>query len=75
MNRGFNLGRKAYKNGASECAALNATLPLPKTQQENDDLMAVVKQFGIGNVSNRNGIILDITDVAREGGVLILMLC
>ena len=65
------LGRKAYKNGAAECKALEASLPLPRTHQENSDLMEVVKQFGISKISNRNGIILDLTDLAREGAVLL----
>ena len=63
------LGRKAYKNGAAECKALKATLPLPKTLQENSDLIAIVKQFGVNKLSNRNGIILDTTDVVQEGSV------
>ena len=57
------MGRKKAQDGASTCAALNAKLPLPRSDEENKDYLAAFRQM----VKYASGFAIDLNDVKQEG--------
>ena len=58
------IGESRFDEAASKCDELGASLPLPKNEEENQDLYAAVQTLGL--VSSTR-VALDGSDVNNEG--------
>ena len=65
------LGTSLYSKAEEACKAVNAKLPLPKSDQETSDLMTALKMLGIttngigSSIELKNPVILGITDSTK----------